>query len=388
MGFSRRICGALVAVTVILGAVRAEGAEYTLTTIAEWSLPPVGPLFFTAPAIDSAGRVVFCGSIGGVEGIYSGSGGAVQPVLTAGPTYAQFSRRPVVNDAGTIALTATRNDGAREVLTWQGGQVKTIATTGGQVTDFVEGRVGLNAGGDVAFTAVGANGDTTVMRTSQGVALPVANNRTAGYDRFGAPTLADDGTAVFWGQRPAPLPSLYDQPILAAKSAITLKRIGGGVVDALDSDWGRYPAVNAGGQVLFLLQNGRIFVGDVGGGGGAREAGPGFQGVMNDRGDIVGTGGGYIYRLDRPTPDVFLDLTSNPYGSPMAGLYLSPDGLNDAGQLAIGLGLADGRTLILRADPVPEPGGGALVLAAVWASGLWRRASRTRGRPRSGRAGH
>jgi hypothetical protein len=308
--------------------------------------------------------VVFRGLIGGVEGIYAGSGGPVQPIVTAGSQFTQFSGAPVVNAAGTIALTATRADGGRQVIMWQNGQVWPIASTGGTVTDFAGGLVSLNAAGDLAFTVV-TNSGTSVTRVSSAGTTVVASSAGLGYEQLGGPSLSDNGAVVFWGERSSPPPNLHEQRILSAVGA-SVNVVGGGPVDALDSDWGKYPAVNAVGQVLFTREDGTLYLGDANGSG-PRPLGTGLSASLNDLGGVAVLGGGSIYVLRPGGVDLVYRSGDPLLGSTVRDIYFSRDALNDAGQVAFAADLADGRSVVMRADPVPEPAAGLAVAVGLGA---------------------
>jgi len=95
-------------------------------------------------------------------------------------------------------------------------------------------------------------------------------------------------------------------------------------------------------------------------------AAPSF--ALNDVGGIVGAGGGggYVFEI-RPDTAVgdFIYRWGDPLlGSEVVATRFFQNGLNDAGQVAFEALLADGQAVVIRADPVPEPGSGLVVVAA------------------------
>src|SRR5262249_56847714 len=89
---------------------------------------------------------------------------------------------------------------------------------------------------------------------------------------------------------------------------------------------------------------------------------------LNDAGTvaffaILAGGGSGIFTGPDPVADRVIGIGDPLLGSTVVALNFVPEGLNDSGQLAFGAGLADGRQVVVRADPVaiPEPSGVVLL---------------------------
>jgi hypothetical protein len=139
------------------------------------------------------------------------------------------------------------------------------------------------------------------------------------------------------------------------------------------------PGINGAGTVAFLassLIGGQPTQGIFTGNGGAPTllSTGNFSGTpaINDSGtvaynELVGNGGEALFTTAGPgSPAMEIIATGDSlFGSTVTVLGLSTFGLNDAGQVAFGAQLADGRTVIVRADlgAVPEP-------SSVWLLGL------------------
>jgi PEP-CTERM motif len=74
-------------------------------------------------------------------------------------------------------------------------------------------------------------------------------------------------------------------------------------------------------------------------------------------------GGVGVFTGSHPVGDLVIATGDSLFGSPVTSLAsFSPDGLNDIGQVAFGATLADGRQVIVRADPVAVPEPSTLIL--------------------------
>jgi hypothetical protein len=153
-------------------------------------------------------------------------------------------------------------------------------------------------------------------------------------------------------------------------SAIFVRRLPNPAVKVVDtagefSALGYFPSLNRQGTVafaatrrsgapgIFTCQSGRISA--------RLEPSAPFAAtrgaLINDAGDLVffaqprsGTLG--IFFGDDPATDRLLGCGDDLFGGPIAEFVLNPVSMNNSGQLAIRVRLADGRQFIVRADPV------------------------------------
>jgi hypothetical protein len=149
-----------------------------------------------------------------------------------------------------------------------------------------------------------------------------------------------------------------------------------------------FPSLNDAGTVAFQASLDAGGFGIFTGSGGptttiATNVGP-FSGFsppsLNNAGTVafdatLEAGGRGIFTGPDPVDDRVIGTGDPLFGSTVTGVFVGPEGLNDSGQLAFRATLADGRQVIVRADPVPEPSGVLLLgLGMLGLLGYARRA--------------
>lgn len=145
------------------------------------------------PSINNDGLVVFRSSDS--ENISTGKSGEAIKVLysRSGEPFSSFGSRPVINDQGTVAFSATLDNGGRGVFAGNGGPATTLA--GESSFD-----PAINNSGSVVFTSRGADfGDQRVSLSFGGEVTTVAD--TGGpFNSFigGGPDINDKDMAVFY----------------------------------------------------------------------------------------------------------------------------------------------------------------------------------------------
>jgi hypothetical protein len=323
------------------------GAGGPLTTVATTA----GPLssFLSGPYINSGGTVAFVANLdNGTSGVFTGSGGPLTPLYTSPPFSELFSAAPI-NAAGTVAFLARFPlDTNVGVLSGNGGPATTIADTiHGPFNGFTINQQDINNAGKVAFYATlpaPAPGEG-IFTGSGGAVTPVFS--TSGFSTlFFGLALNDPGTAAF----------LLIEP---GGQARIVTGNGGPLTTVADTD-GLFSSFSLGGPAINNADT------------------VAFLASLDD-------GSSGIFTGPDPVNNKVIAAGDALFGSSVASLFLFREGLNDAGQIAFLATLADGRELVVRADPVPEPpiflllGAGAFtVMAYRWRRGRWD-VARTRG---------
>jgi hypothetical protein len=273
--------------------------------------------------INGSNRVAFLATLaaGGRE-IFAGNGGALATIAAstaAGGQFASFGGTTFINDGGMVAWQGIRAFGGVSVSTGVGGPVTTVYgagdTFGGlPFVNFSNPRIN-NAGDLVSFAFFGSgngsalvvgNGGTTTVIASDSTFDPASPFATL----IGAPAMNDDGVVVF----PAILVS-GGRALAVGDGSVPAEIL----VDTATSVFASFggPSINNAGQIVFVaaLDSGTTAL---------------FDGIDPGANNVIGVGDG----LD---------------GSEVTGL-LTGD-INDAGQIAFRAVLADGRNVIVRADP-------------------------------------
>ena len=156
---------------------------------------------FTAfTSINTAGTVAFyAGQDTGPAGIFTGSGGAVTPVLINSVSLGADSSS-LINDAGTVAF---RSGNGTRILTINGGFVTTIADSSGALNYF-GAKPSLNDTGTVAFVAGmgGVFGGTYGIYSGNGGPLTTIADVSGPFSSFfgfnsNQPSINASGTVAF-----------------------------------------------------------------------------------------------------------------------------------------------------------------------------------------------
>ena len=220
---------------------------------------------------------------------------------------------PTMNDEGVVAFRVDQDSGVSAICTARvGGPINIIADTSDRFEAF-HGLPVINSRGSVAFRAdlraggqmIGASdgaGCTTLVTTGDGFAalgnFPDMND--AGAVAFAA-TLPSGKTGIFLATGSAVLPVIDSRgPFESLRSAL----------------------VNNEGTIVF---------------------------AATPRGGRLG-----VFCGPDPVTDRIIEIGVPLFGSAVADFALNPVSMNNAGQLAIRVALADGRQAIVRADPMPR----------------------------------
>lgn len=272
-------------------------------------------LDFTLPSINDAGVVAFVrlNAFGAATAIQTGSGGPVTTLydLASGP-FLSFDRAVSLNNAGTVAFAAATPGGFRSagVFAGNGGPLTVIAP---DISLRLLGSPSINAAGAVAFADQSSgfpSPQTSGVFVGSGGALTTIADNNGPLQFPGAPSLSDTGTVAFRS--------------------------------ALDAG-GQGVFTGGGGPVTLLVDSRGPFSGF-------------FSPSLNDAGRIafganLDAGGTGIFLGPNPAVDTVI-VTGDPlFGSIVTQLAFSPHGLNNNDQIAFTARLADGRQVVVRANP-------------------------------------
>jgi ATP-binding cassette subfamily B protein len=364
---------------------QADPLNYIFTQIADDSSGSPFSAFGFNSAINNDGTVAFNADLRtGGRGIFTGRGGPLTLIATdTSGSISSLISAPTINDAGTVAFTASLRAGGRGVFTGNGGSLTTIATASG-VLD-IQSLPVINNGGMVVFNVnltgggqaivTGRGGPlTTLYDTGPGspfsalVTFPALNNR--GMVAF-RPNLTAGGAGLFTGDGGPPTTIADTSGPFSGLSAPSINDAGTVAFRAI---------LRAGGQAIFAGSGGPLTrIADTSGP--FSSFGSGGNAAINNEGMVVFSanlraGGNGLFTGPDATADRILGTGDPLFGSTVTatGDFFGPS-LNDRGQFVFRVTLTDGRQVLVRADPVPEPstwvlfGLGALGLIGY---GRWR----------------
>jgi hypothetical protein len=376
---------ALIAMGMSLLNISSADA-FTLTKIADNS--GILSRFPTAePAINDSGVVAFDASLkAGGEGIFIGNGGALTPIVDTSGIFSSFvnsdlGTRSVVdiNNSGTVAFHANLDAGGKGIFTSKDGNLTTIVDTSGKFSGLRNQTINNN--GTVVFTGIIDGGNNSGVFTGSGGTLNTIADRNGPLAGFGAfPQINNNGTVAFFATL-----DVGGQGIFTSKDGnlTTIADSTGNFSEFLGSGFNDNDTVlfrallRTGGQALLTSKDGKLTTI-------ADSSGPFStfsQGAINNNGNLA-----FFARLDQDPNNYGLFTGPDPVankviatgdaflGSTVTDLGFSRQGLNNSGQIAFGVVLADGRQAIFRADPqsVPEPASvlGLLAVGAFGATSL------------------
>ena len=305
-------------------------------------------------SVNDAGRVAFQAALrGGGTGVFAGSGGAVTEA--AGPALLRgVTSHPDLNGAGAMSFYGDIADGGEGVFLLRDGRLRTIADTRSRFASIGPLGPTMNEVGTVAFRAEPKVGVSGIFAGEGGTVATVADTEGP-WSRFhGLPVINRDGTVVFRADRKDGVQGIYAGCSGSPRAVVET----GDLFDTLAP----FPSANDHGTVAFAATmrpgGAGIFTADRGGI--ARIETRAFEAcrgaLITSTGALVliatprgGTLG--LFAGDDPAADRILALGDPLLGSTVAELASNPVSVNAAGQVAIRARMADGRQLILRADP-------------------------------------
>jgi hypothetical protein len=376
-------------------AISPAEATYTFTKVADTTDDRLGALtgrarYFTAPLLNNVGTVLFSGGqfSGEVQFVFTGDGNTITtiatPALVPPSALPQSNQYPIVfgtaiNDNGAVAVITRRRTASNELTDFLG----LFISDGETITPIVERSNTSTATNDGFFSASINNNGTVAFNTTRlitndrVIAAGIYTSREGsltpinlpGIQPVSAPINNDDETLVFQGreQVAAGITNLY------SLNGETLTRL-------LTNDPAQNPnpfstlnsiSLNNRGTVALLVT--------------PRSGNPQFLTINADGTQTVVaearfSGGQLFSRLTAiainntddvalvaeptgqpatllkgadPETDKVLAVGDELFDSTVKTIAISPKAINDAGQIAFLVGLTDGRSVIVRAEPEP-----------------------------------
>ena len=356
----------VLALCLVALASSAAQAQYRFTRIAD----ETGPLRFNGSpaAINDAGQVTFAADTITGPGVFVGRGGPVSTIADTSDGF-RFFGFSSIDGRGEVSFFAFRNDGSGGIFSGPHGET-TFIDDSGPISGF---------GGDChssrsgAFTTIHAflkNGGQSIFVGRNGAVTTIADT-SGDFSGFDAdPSVNAHKQVAFQGNLRSGGTGIF---VSNGETLTTVADTSG-----IFAEFTGASSINNRGEVAFgailKSEDGGFFRPDgifVGSGGQVRtvvdSSGPFFNFLafghptINDKGQVAFFGfldnfqSGLFVGPD-PVADRVI-LIGDPFdGSTVIGLSVFRDYFNNAGQLVFTVLLADGRTEIIRADPVPEPG--------------------------------
>jgi hypothetical protein len=290
---------------------------------------------------------------GGGTGVFTGNGGAIAEV--AGTLLAGFTSHPDLNNSRAMSFYGEFADGAQGVFLLRDGLEAIACTREGFA---VIGPLGptMNEAGTVAFRAERTTGVSGVFAGDGAAVVTVADTEEGWTGFHGLPVIDGRGRVVFRADREDGVQGIYagrrgsietiaeTGDVFATLALFPSATDGGTVAFAA--------TLRAGGAGIFTADHGQIVqVLDTEG---AFES---YRGALiSNTGAVVYIAtprGGSLGLFAGPDPhaDRIMALGDPLLGSSVVELAANPVSVNGGGHVAVRATLADGRQLILRADP-------------------------------------
>jgi hypothetical protein len=306
-------------------------------------------------AVNDAGVVAFQAALRVGSGVFAGVGEEVEEVVLRS-LHAGVTSHPDLNDAGDTSFYGELPGGGQGVFLHREGCLQMVADTHGAFASIGPLGPTINERGTVAFRADSADRVSGVF-VGDGDAVTTVAETNGRLSRFhGLPVITDDDTVVFRADREDGVQGIYAgrggsiRPV-----AETGKRF---------ESLGLFPSANERGTVAFAatLRTGEagIFTDDAGRITRVTEMDCAFEAyrgaLITNAGAVVMIAtprGGTLGLYDGPDADAdrILALGDPLLGSTVEDFAANPVSVNASGQVAIRASLADGRHVILRADP-------------------------------------
>jgi hypothetical protein len=343
-------------------------SSYSFTLIADTG--PNSPYSgLDRPAINDLGATAFTANLrSGGAGIFTrNADGSQGPIIAVtNDLIRTFTLSPFMNDSGTVSFGAELRDGSTAIFIDGGQELTRIADTepDSPFSSLPAPAARIQSDGTVTFHGTLRSGGMGLFAGNGG--LPGIIYVTGGqFSAFlGGPasqvnghtlafraTLQDGRDGEFTG-------SGGPTTTIATTGPLFSSFIGGEINDA--GTLAISANLTAGGQVIVVAQDGMLtpFVATTG----AYSQFFAGQVSINNDGHIVfgadlAAGGHGIFQGPDSIADKILATGDELFGSTVVGFPtngLGVRGLNNAGQIAFSANLADGRTVLVRADPVTE----------------------------------
>jgi hypothetical protein len=230
------------------------------TFIADSNLQPA--FFLGNPAINNEGTIAIIASSPGGAGdrLFTVSGGATTLIADSSGPFSGFGSTEI-NDAGTVAFFASRDEGGNGIFTTNGGAITTVADSSG-LFGFLLGSA-INNAGTVAFSAfrdfqdfLEGGGGGGIFTSSGGVTTLIADN-TGPFRTFGSglPAINDAGTVAFLASLDEGGSGIFTGPNPVTDKVIaTGDSLFGSTVTSLGFNRFSSKGLNNAGQLAFFAQ--------------------------------------------------------------------------------------------------------------------------------------
>jgi hypothetical protein len=307
-------------------------------------------------SVNDAGLVAFQAALrNGGSGVFAGDGGEVEE-LVGRSLHAGVASHPDVNGAVDTSFYGELPRGGQGTFLHRDGRLQVVADTHGAFASIGPLGPTMNEAGTVAFRADSVDGTSGVFAGDGSAVMTVADTNGP-WSRFhGLPVITYDGTVVFRADCKNGAQGIY----AGREGSIRTVAATGERFESLSF----FPSANDRGTVAFAatLRGGAAGVFTYDGGrttcvthtGGAFEA---YRGALiTNLGDVVmiatpRSGSLGLFAGPNPDADRILALGDPLLDSTVDDLAANPVSVNAYGQVAIRASLADGRQVILRADP-------------------------------------
>jgi Cadherin domain len=343
--------------------------SYTFTPIADTS-PDSLYSGLDRPAINDLGATAFTANLrSGGAGIFTrNADGSQGPIIAVtNDLIRTFTLSTFMNDSGTVSFGAALWDGKTAIFTGRGQELTRIADTepGSPYSSLPAPAARVQNDGTVTFHGILRSGAMGLFVSNGG--LPSTLYVTGGqFSAFlGGPASQVNGhTLAFRATLPDGTGGEFTgdggpATTIATTGPVFKSFIGGEINDA--GTLAISANLTAGGQVIVVAQDGMLtpFVGTTG----AYSQFFAGQVSINNDGQIVfgadlATGGHGIFQGPDSIADKIITTGDELFGSTVVGFPANGLGvrsLNNAGQIAFSAFLADGRTVLVRADPPVAP---------------------------------
>jgi len=227
------------------------------TFIADSNLEPVP--FLGNPAINNEGTIAITASL--PDRLFTVSGGATTLIADSSGPFSSFGSTEI-NDAGTVAFFASRDEGSSGLFTVSSGATTLIADSSGPF-GFLLGGPAINNAGTVAFSAfrdfqdfLEGGGGGGIFTSSGGVTTLIADN-TGPFRTFGSglPAINDAGTVAFLASLDEGGSGIFTGPNPVTDKVIaTGDSLFGSTVTSLGFNRFSSKGLNNAGQLTFFAQ--------------------------------------------------------------------------------------------------------------------------------------
>jgi hypothetical protein len=274
--------------------------------------------FFLGGGITDGGTVSFGANLAaGGQAIFTGAGEELTRIADTGPDspFSSFlaPAAPINNDE-TVAFRATLKSGGTGIFTDRAGEApQVLYVTGGQFRAFLDAPIIQRNGNEVGFSATLNTGQDGIF-LGDGLTTTTIATTGGAYSALRGGATNDEGMVVFRANLAAGGQTIVEGD---GSQLTTIAQTGGRFTSFFGNT-----AINNDGQVVFAANQ-------AAGGSGL------FIAHDGEVEEIIGTG-------DRLFGSTVTSFTANPF---------APRGFNNEGELGFSANLADGRTVIVRADP-------------------------------------